>query len=107
MKRKSVWVLALAVLSAAFYAGNVLATDPVGGFVGKTLAKATFAPLDIKAHTVVPADPSAGKTPASVWETMLKTKGDTDMFVQQNTWPPHSSTGWHTHPGPSLVVIMQ
>jgi hypothetical protein len=83
MKRKSVWVLVLAVVGAAFYAGNVLATDPVGGFVGKTLAQATLPPLDIKGHTVVPADPSAGKTPASVWETMLKTKGDTDMYVQQ------------------------
>src|SRR3954451_16627467 len=107
MKRKSVWVLVLAVMGAAFDAGNVLATDAVGGFAGKTLAQATLGPLDIRAHTVVPADPSAGKTPANVWETMLKTKGDTDMYVQQNTWPKHSSTGWHTHPGPSLVVITQ
>jgi quercetin dioxygenase-like cupin family protein len=107
MKRKSVWVLLLAVVGAAFYGGNVLATLPINGFAGKTLAKSTLAPLDIKAHTVVPADPSAGKIPASVWETMLKTKGITDMYVQQNTWPKQSSTGWHTHPGPSLVVITQ
>lgn len=107
MKRKSIWALLLVVLGAAFYGGTVLATPVINGFAGKTLAKATLAPLDIKAHAVVPADPSAGKIPASVWETMFKTKGDTDMYIQQNTWPAHSSTGWHTHPGPSLVVITQ
>ncbi len=105
MKRKSVWVLLVVVVGAAVYGGNVLATISAG-FTSTTVAKSTLGPLDIKAHTVVPADPSAGN-PATVWETMLKTKGSTDMYIQQNTWLAGGSSGWHTHPGPSLVVITQ
>lgn len=105
MKRKSVWVLLVVVVGAAVYGGNVLATIS-SGFTSTTVAKSTLGPLDIKAHTVVPADPSAG-SPATVWETMLKTKGSTDMYIQQNTWLAGGSSGWHTHPGPSLVVITQ
>src|SRR5262249_24255168 len=39
--------------------------------------------------------------------------GATDLYVQANTWDPATcdgcipSTGWHTHPGPSFVIVTQ
>ena len=33
--------------------------------------------------------------------------GASDLYVQQNTWQPGGSTGWHTHPGPSFVIVTQ
>jgi hypothetical protein len=92
------------------YVGNVLATTqtPAPGFAGKTLAMATFGEID--SHIVsVP----------SRWLEIMKTKGLSDLYVQQNTWDPSPpspngtgcgcipSTGWHTHPGPSLVIVTQ
>ena len=104
MKRKWVWALLAVVSVVAVYVGNVLATPATTpGFSGTTLAKATFGELDIKAKT----------TPADAWKAELKTKGDSDLYVQQNTWDPSAcggcipSSGWHTHPGPSLVVVTQ
>lgn len=104
MKSKWIWTLFVAVAALAAFAGSVLATPPTTpGFSGTTLAKATFGELDIKAHTV----------PADVWKAELKTKGDSDLYVQQNTWDPSlcggcvPSSGWHTHPGPSLVIVTQ
>jgi hypothetical protein len=51
--------------------------------------------------------------PAS-WQELISTKGSSDLYVQQNTWDPTScdnkcipSTGWHTHPGPSFVIVTQ
>jgi hypothetical protein len=44
---------------------------------------------------------------------VIKTEGDSDLYVQQNTWDPAAcggcvpTTGWHTHPGPSLVIVTQ
>ena len=79
------------------------ATTPPG-FVGKTLAMATFGEID--SH--VQSEPT--------WQEMIKTKGLSDLYVQQNTWDPPGrsgpvgctpSTGWHTHPGPSLVIVTQ
>jgi hypothetical protein len=104
MRRKWIWALFAIVSVLAVYVGNVLATPATTpGFSGTTLAKATFGDLDIKAHT----------TPADIWKAQLKTKGDSDLYVQQNTWDPSlcggciPTSGWHTHPGPSLVIVTQ
>jgi hypothetical protein len=104
MKSRWLSLVALAAIGAAVYGGKVLATPPTTpGFSGATLAKATFGDLDIKAKTI----------PADVWKAELTTKGDSDLYVQQNTWDPSAcggcvpSSGWHTHPGPSLVIVTQ
>jgi hypothetical protein len=36
---------------------------------------------------------------------MQKTRGASDVYVQSNVWQPGGSTGWHTHPGHSLIVV--
>jgi len=105
MRRTWIWTLLVAVAAFAAYAGNVLATPATTpGFSGTTLAKATFGELDIKARAHLD----------DLWDAKLKTKGDTDLYVQQNTWDPSAcdnacipSSGWHTHPGPSLVIVTQ
>ncbi len=100
MKRKWILALVLALIGVAVYAGNVLATQSQG-FSSTTLAKATFG--DIDSHVV--AEPG--------WQEKIKTHGDSDLYVQQNTWDPGAcggcipSSGWHTHPGPSLVIVTQ
>ena len=100
MKKKWVLALLLAALAVAFYAGTVLATSSQG-FTGTTLAKATYGDIYSHIHTI----------PAS-WDELIKTKGDSDLYVQQNTWDPSAcdnqcipSTGWHTHPGHSLIIV--
>ncbi len=102
MKSKWVWALVLAAaLATTFYAGTVLATS-AQGFTGTTLARATYGDIYSHVHTI----------PAS-WDELIKTKGDSDLYVQQNTWDPAScggcipTTGWHTHPGPSFVIVTQ
>jgi hypothetical protein len=104
MKRKWIWALVLALIGVAFYAGNVLATPAtVPGFSGTTLAKATFGRISSHVQTQDP----------QFWNEVIKTEGDSDLYVQQNAWDPSAcggcipSTGWHTHPGPSLVIVTQ
>ena len=46
------------------------------------------------------------KTP-QFWNEVIQTRGASDLYVQQNTWQPGGSTGWHTHPGPSFVIVTQ
>jgi hypothetical protein len=94
MKSKWVWAVLLAVLGAAAYGGTVLAT-PSAGFTSTTIAKAQFGELDSHVHSV----------PAN-WQVKLKTKGLSDLYVQSNVFAAGGgSSGWHTHPGPSLITV--
>ena len=100
---KSRWILAFLVvaLGAALFGGKVMAT-PANGFTGTTLAKGTYGEIFSHVHTI----------PAS-WNELIQTKGTSDLYVQQNTWDPSlcggcmPGTGWHTHPGPSIIVVTQ
>jgi quercetin dioxygenase-like cupin family protein len=40
------------------------------------------------------------------WNLKLKAKGDSDLYVTQHTFPVGAHTGWHTHPGPSLITVV-
>lgn len=96
MKRILTWSLLVVLAGAGAYASTLLAT-PSSGFTGTTLAVARFDEIDVKNHTV----------PADLWEAKLKTKGLSDVYVQNNTWIPGGSTGWHTHPGHSLILVTE
>src|SRR5437773_10644776 len=93
MKRKLTWFLGTVIVGVATYAGTLLAT-PGSGFTGTTLAAARFDEIDLHAHTV-----------PDFWQSKLQTKGLSDLYVQSNVWAPGGTTGWHTHPGPSLIIV--
>jgi hypothetical protein len=40
------------------------------------------------------------------WKAQLKTQGQSDVYVVDNKFPPGASTGWHSHPGPSLILVV-
>jgi quercetin dioxygenase-like cupin family protein len=40
------------------------------------------------------------------WSLKTKFKGDSDLYVTQHTFPVGAYTGWHTHPGPSLITVI-
>jgi quercetin dioxygenase-like cupin family protein len=41
------------------------------------------------------------------WMTQLRTKGQTDIAVVENRVAPGGSFGWHSHPGPSIIIVKQ
>lgn len=82
----------LAILIAAIGAPPISAT-PGSGFAGTQIAKGLYGPLDIKSD-------KTGK-----WDLFLKTKADSDVYVTRNAIAVDGQSGWHTHPGPSLVTV--
>ena len=98
MRRKLMWkmLLSAAIVVAALFTGNTPATPP-SGFVGTTLAVGRFGEIDVFNHLI----PQNG----NIWLSWLKTKGSSDVYVQSNVWQPGGTTGWHTHPGHSLIVV--
>lgn len=101
MRQRITWALVAALFGAAVCAGTLLAT-PGPGFTGVTLAKGTFGALHLQNHLR-----------GGDWEAELETQGRSDVYVQSNVWVPvgdpmwaaGGTTGWHTHPGFSLIMV--
>ena len=98
MRRKLAWLVLFgaAIVVTTLYVGKAMAT-PASGFVGTTLALGRFGEIDTF-NQLIPS-------PGNVWLSMQKTKGLSDVYVQSNVWQPGGSTGWHTHPGHSLIIV--
>lgn len=107
MQKKLTWLLLLgaAIMVAVFCTRNVLAT-PASGFVGTTLAVGRFGEINVFNHLIAPNAREEEEEPhRNIWLSLQKTKGSSDVYVQSNVWAPGGSTGWHTHPGHSLIVV--
>ena len=106
MRQRLMWSVlfsAVIVVTALFYAANVWATT-ANGFVATTLAKGNLGAFEVFNHAILP-NSTGGDDDEKVWLSMQKTKGSSDLYVQSNVWQPGGSTGWHSHPGHSLIIV--
>ncbi len=99
-----------ALVVTALCARSVLATKSNLGFTATPIASGTFAEFD--AFNQSSADSLPVGFDGNVWISLQKTKGQSDLYVQSNSWAPVNpitgliaSTGWHTHPGHSLIIV--
>jgi quercetin dioxygenase-like cupin family protein len=93
MKRNSTRVLVVTgiVATAAAVATIALAT-PGSGVTSTVLAQGKLEPINVKVKT-------------GDWESEIETKGLSDLAVSENRVRPGGHFGWHSHPGPSLVIV--
>jgi quercetin dioxygenase-like cupin family protein len=80
------------VLAAALLGLPALATPQVG-VTPEQVAMGRFGPINVRTHNFPPH------------KVKLETKGDSDVYVIRNAFAVGSSSGWHTHPGPSLITV--
>jgi len=106
MRKRTMWWLMLggALLAAGFYYSRAaLATPANSNFKATTIATGTFSDIDVFNQASGKLLPEGSDDP--VWLSLQKTKGRSDLYVQSNSWQPGGSTGWHTHPGHSLIIV--
>jgi quercetin dioxygenase-like cupin family protein len=98
---RSTWLCAAlaAVAGTGVYAGTVLATPPAG-VTTTTFGVGRFADIDSTTRTAV--QPGGARR---AWRARIRTRGASDVHVLQNTIVPGGTFGWHSHPGPSLVIV--
>ena len=80
------------VSGGAAYGGDVLAT-PGAMITTSTVSLGRFEGIDLTT-----GDGDAHRV-------HIKTTGPSDIYVVTNTMAPGGHTGWHTHPGPSLITV--
>ncbi len=105
MRRKLVWIVLLsaAILVAALHHTKSVLATPASGFKATTIATGTFDDIDV--FNQFTKDELPAGFDGNVWISLQKTKGPSDLYVQSNVWQPGGSTGWHTHPGHSLIIV--
>ena len=91
MRIRFVLALLVVVATVAAYGGTVLATS-MHGVTSTVLGIAQFNEI-------------SAKTLSSSWQARISTKGESDVWMLQNVIVPGGSFGWHSHPGPSLVIV--
>lgn len=81
----------VAMIASAMVAAPAQAT-PGSGFKAEQQWKGVYDDMDVKAES-------------DSLELELKTKGTTNLFVVRNAIAIGGHSGWHTHPGPSLITV--
>lgn len=79
---------AFATGSCGVVSENLLAPVPVGYFPAGT--------LNLMCRSNLPD-----------WLLHTRVRGDSDLYVTKHTFQPGGQTGWHSHPGPSLITVIE
>jgi hypothetical protein len=97
MKSQWIWALLAGVLGSAVYTADVLATTPSPPPAPTTniLGESLFNSFRVDGHAFSPR-----------WRARLETHGLSDVYVVDNKFVPGATTGWHSHPGPSLILVV-
>jgi hypothetical protein len=96
-------VLSPVVLAALGYVASIQAT-PASGFSASTISRGLLEEFDVT-HPLVAEKSEHDNSKRRVWLSQQRTKEPSDLYVQNNVWESGGSTGWHTHPGHSLVTV--
>lgn len=91
MRSRLVLASFVVVVGIAVYASTVLATPP-SGVKPTEFGIGKFRSID-----------TTGRIGA--WRATMSIKGASDLHVLQNRIAPGGSFGWHSHPGPSFVIV--
>jgi len=96
---KKISILPLLIALALVVGAPALATPPCG-VVSETLSVGHYPSGSLYLACKDPLGPDFP------WRLKTKVKGDSDVYVTRHTFQPGQHTGWHTHPGPSLITVI-
>jgi hypothetical protein len=84
--------LLLGVAAAIFGTGRAVLATPSSGFSSNTATASGVPEIALK-------------TLSAAHQVRISTKGPSDVHITTNVVIPGGTSGWHTHPGPSVVVV--
>lgn len=85
------------VAATALIAAAPAGATPASGFTAVQQWKGTFPELTLK------ADKEQNRS--EKWDLTLRTTGTTDLWIVRNAISAGGQSGWHKHPGPSLITV--
>ena len=89
---RAVTTVAMTIAMATLTFSPARAT-PASGFTAVQQWKGVYGPLDVDAVKV------------DSWDIKIKSKDSSDVYVTRNSIDIGGQSGWHSHPGPSLITV--
>jgi hypothetical protein len=104
MQKKLPWLglFGALVVVVAVNPRNAQATGSQG-FTSTAVVQGQFDEFDVLNVVKVPVGTPPPKH--TVWKSRQRTKGLSDGGVFSNVWAAGGTTGWHTHPGHTLIFV--
>lgn len=96
MQAAAAGTVACAVVLAISLSGTAVAT-PAVQFASTILARTFFEKIAINTH--------GDDRDENGHKVKISAKDPSDVYVVSNTVAPGGNSGWHTHPGPSVVSV--
>jgi hypothetical protein len=106
MRRRlaSLALFCFTIAASPFYHLRTASATTPKGYKSSLLAVGRFGEIDI-AGSLHPGLKTERNE--QLWRSLEETKGSSDVYVQSNVWVPGGSTGWHSHPGDSLIIVTE
>src|SRR5262245_9383057 len=102
MRRTLIWAMVLGLVGVVVYGGVAVATPSTG------VSNPPWAPVVGRFQGGIDARAQTDTNPGvatDFWKVAITAKGATDVHVIENIIAPGGTFGWHSHPGPSLVIV--
>jgi hypothetical protein len=104
MRLKRLAFIGTAIVSTALHNPGDARATPARGYKSASIAIGHFREIDLFNDAHWP-DPEKGTHGNSFRTSGSGIAGGSKLYVQRNTWQPHGDTGWHSHPGNSLIIV--
>lgn len=101
-RKRTLLMLFTLAITALYGAARVLAT-PAAGFTATTIVHRTITEFDAN-QPIIPNSADDDQR-ARLWLSQQEISRPSSLYVQSNVWHPGGTTGWHTHPGNSLIIV--
>jgi quercetin dioxygenase-like cupin family protein len=104
---------------AAAISGAIVSATPGSGTQSVLLGRATFQAFDVSRRVKAPKDPESdaraghetgeerdhgGRT---IWKVKAEAEPALDIATQTIAFAPGGQSGWHTHPGPVFISVIE
>ena len=106
MQRRLLYLLLFTttIATSTLYDPGSASATTAEGYKSTVLAVGRFSEINLSSSS--PRTPKEERN-EQLWFSLQQTKGPSDLFIQNNVWQPGGSTGWHTHPGRSLIIVTE
>jgi quercetin dioxygenase-like cupin family protein len=94
------------LIVVAFPGPDVVEATQVVGFTAITVISGRFKKDDALKKSLIPESVEDDRR-AKAWLSQQEPSSASDLYVQKNVWQPGGSTGWHTHPGRSFIIVTE